>query len=128
MAAVADRLRAAGVTVLVVTQAPPAVLAVYLRSHPLPFPAVADPNRAAYKAFRLERTRWRDFLRPVVVWGYLRLILRGRLPRLPYRDEDVLQLGGDFLIDRAGDVAFAHRSRTATDRPSADELLAAAGA
>jgi hypothetical protein len=116
------------VTVLVVTQAPPAVLAACLRSHPLPFPAVADPDRVAYRAFGLERTRWRDFFRPAVVWGYLRLILRGRLPRLPFRDEDVLQLGGDFLIDRAGRVAFAHRSRTATDRPAAGRLLAAAGA
>lgn len=118
-----DRLRAAGVTLLVVSQAQPAVLASFLRRYPKPYPVVGDPTRAAYRAFGLERTGWLTFARPAVVWGYLRRILTGTRVRLPYRGEDVLQLGGDFLLDLAGRVVFAHRSRTPTDRPPVEALL-----
>jgi hypothetical protein len=126
VAANVERLRAAGVGVLVVSQAKPAVLSSYLKRHPQPVPVVCDPDRAAYRAFGLERTSWPGLMRPDVMAGYLGLMLRGYLFRIPYRGEDVLQLGGDFLLDRSGKVVFAHRSRTATDRPGIDVLLTAA--
>lgn len=126
VAANVERLRAAGVNVLVISQAKPAVLATFLRNHPQPVPVVGDPDRAAYRAFGLERTSWLSFFRPSVMWGYLRLMFRGGKVRKPYPGEDVLQLGGDFLIDRSGRVVYAYRSRTATDRPGIDALLAAA--
>jgi peroxiredoxin len=125
VAANVEHLRAADVSVLVVSQARPAVLATFLRDHPQPVPVVCDPDRAGYRAFGLERTSWLSFFRPSVMGGYLRLIFRGGKVRKPYPGEDVLQLGGDFLLDRAGRVVFAHPSRTATDRPSIDVLLAA---
>jgi hypothetical protein len=126
VAANVERLRAAGVNVLVVSQATPTVLARYLKHHPQPVPVVGDPDRAAYRAFGLERTSWPGLMRPAVLARYLGLMLRGYLFRVPYRGEDVLQLGGDFLLDRVGRVVFAYPSRTATDRPGIDELLAAA--
>ena len=126
MACELERLPAAGVCVLVVGQAQPAVLATCLRNHPQPFPVVCDPERAAYRAFGLGRIGWLNFFRPAVVWRYLGLVRRGGKVRMPYPGEDVLQLGGDFLLDRAGQVIFTYRSRTATDRPGIDALLAAA--
>ena len=126
VAANVERFRAAGVSVLVVSQAQPTVLATFLRRHPQPVPVVCDPDRAGYRAFGLERTCWLNFFRPAVVWRYLGLIVRGGKVRTPYPGEDVLQLGGDFLLDRAGRLVFAYRSRTATDRPGIDALLAAA--
>jgi hypothetical protein len=126
VAANAQRLRAAGVGVLVVTQAKPAVLATFLRRHPQPFPVVCDPDRDGYAVFGLECASWPSFFRPDVAWGYLWLILGGRKVRRPYPGEDVRQLGGDILLDRAGRVVFAYRSRTATDRPGVGELLDAA--
>ncbi|HET6575733.1 MAG TPA: SelL-related redox protein [Fimbriiglobus sp.] len=126
VAANGERLRAASVGVLAVSQATPAVLATFLRDHPQPVPVVCDPDRAGYRAFGLERTSWLSFFRPSVMGGYLRLMFRGGKVRRPYPGEDVLQLGGDFLLDRAGRVVFAYPSRTATDRPGVDVLLAAA--
>ncbi len=123
VAANLERFRAAGVNALAVSQAKPAVLAAFLRTSPQPFPVVCDPDRVAYRAFGLERASWASFFRPKVLWGYLRLIRRGGKVRRPYPGEDVRQLGGDFLLDRAGRVVFAHRSRTATDRPGVEELL-----
>jgi peroxiredoxin len=125
VAANVGRLQAAGVRVLAISQATPAVLATFLRDHLQPVPVVCDPDRAGYRAFGLERTSWLSFFRPSVLWGYLRLIARGGRVRKPYPGEDVLQLGGDFLLDRSGRVVFAHPSRAATDRPGIDVLLAA---
>jgi peroxiredoxin len=120
-----EDFRRLGVEVLVVTQARPEMLAVFLGEQPLPFPAIADPERAAYRPFGLERTSWAAIVHPGVILRYLRLVLGGWLPRQTRGDEDVLQLGGDFLLDEEGRLVYAYRSRTPTDRPSVEELLEA---
>ena len=120
-----DRLRATGTNVLVVSQSPPAVLARQLRLTPYPFPVVGDPDRAAYRAFGLERTAVWKFFRPDVVLKFLWSIVRLVPPKIPYRGDDVLQLGGDFVLARDGRIEFAYRSRAPTDRPSVRRVLAA---
>jgi peroxiredoxin len=120
-----EEFRRLGAEVLVVTQARPEVLAAFLREQPLPFDAVADPERAAYRAFGLERTSWAAMLRPWVLWRYLRLMLGGWRPRRLRQGEDVLQLGGDFVLDRQGCLTHAYRSAEPTDRPPVEELLRA---
>ena len=125
MAASRERFRAAGAGTLVVCQAKPTVLAMFLRNQPPPVPFVCDPDRAAYRAFGLEETTWLSFFRLSVLWGYVKLMARGGRLRRPYEGENVLQLGGDFVLDCDGRVVFAYRSRFATDRPTVAALLAA---
>jgi peroxiredoxin len=120
-----DEFRRLGAEVLIVSQARPELLTAFLREGPLPFAIVADPGRAAYRAFGLERTSWAELLRPGVIFRYLRLSFRGWRPRKPYAGEDVLQLGGDFVLDREGRLAYAYRSAEPTDRPSIEVLLQA---
>jgi AhpC/TSA family len=88
-----DKFRKAGCEVLVVTQATPEMLTLFLDRHPQPFPVVCDPERAAYRAFGLERTSWWTFLRPTVLWGYLKLMVRGERVRQPYDGDDGVQSG-----------------------------------
>lgn len=125
MDAARDDLAAAGCSVLVVTQARHEFVSRYLANSNWHVPIVADPGRAAYKAFGLERTGLLTFFRPGVVWGYLRGMLRGYAPKMPYRGEDVMQLGGDFVIDRSRRVVFAYPSATPTDRPRVSAIRAA---
>jgi peroxiredoxin len=120
-----DRLAAAGISVLVVAQAEPKNVAWWTAKHPQPFPIVSDHNRTAYRAFGLGRVSWLHFIRPDVLLGYLWVIVRGWRVRKPVRGEDVLQLGGDFVLDRDRRLVFAYPSRAATDRPSAEQILAA---
>ena len=91
----------------------------------LPYAVLADEERAAYRAYGLGRgQRWR-------VWGpatwraYLRLLRRGRRIRRPM--EDTLQLGGDFVVDADGRIAYAYRSKGPADRPPVDALVATIG-
>jgi peroxiredoxin len=120
-----DEFRHLGAEVLVVTQARPELLAAFLRGQPLPFPAAADPGRVAYRVFGLERTSWWTMLRPGGILRYLRLIFRGWRPQQAREGEDILQLGGDFVLDREGRLIYAYRSAEPTDRPSVEALLQA---
>ncbi len=92
----------------------------------LPYAVVSDETREAYRAYGLRRGPWWR------VWGlrtlreYRRLLRRGS--RLERPQEDTRQLGGDFVVDRDGRLAYAYRSQGPSDRPSVDELVAAVAA
>jgi peroxiredoxin len=120
-----DEFAARGCSVLVVSQAKPEFLAHYLTRRTYGVAFASDPERVAYHAFGLERTPFRTFLRPRVLLGYFAGMFRGYAPRKPYQGEDVLQLGGDFILGAAGRIEFAYRSRDPADRPAVSRLLAA---
>jgi hypothetical protein len=123
-----DEIHRLGGEALLITQARPEFLAMFLREQPLPFPAVTDPSRAVYRVFGLTRTSWLAMLHPKLWLRYLRLMVRGQRLRRPYEGEDVRQLAGDFVIDAKGRLAYAYRSADPTDRPALPELLRAVGA
>ena len=125
MDAARDDLAAAGCSVLVVSQAKPEVLSLYLARQGWHVPIVSDPERAGYAAFGLERTGWLTFFRPKVLGGYFRGMLRGSGVKKPYEGEDVLQLGGDFVLDKFRRVIFAYPSADPTDRPGIATIRAA---
>lgn len=125
MVAAREQLAARGCSVLVVTQAQPKWLAHYTERTNWGVPLTCDPDRRAYAAFGLERTKWRTFFNPRVLWGYFRAMFRGYRVRAPYAGEDLLQLGGDFVLARDRRVVYARRSANPTDRPAVADLLAA---
>lgn len=125
MDAARDKFAARGCAILVVTQAKPEVLARYLLRFTWGVPLVGDPERAAYAAFGLERTGWLTFFKPRVLWRYVRGMMRGHALKKPYAGEDILQLGGDFLLSRERKLMCAYPSADPTDRPAVADLLAA---
>jgi peroxiredoxin len=111
-----------GVSIAVISFADPAKLIRYQHDHQWPFAVFADPGRSAYQTFRLNRLSWWRIFSPATLRLYF-LALRNREPRHRYGRDDIYQGGGDFLIDRAGDILFACRSRNPADRPAASRLL-----
>ena len=105
--------------VLVVTQSRPEAVS----AASLPLPTVCDPDRAAYRYFGLDRGRWSMFLRWGVLARYLRLIFTGWRPRRGEAGEDMLQLGGDFILSADRHLLYAHRSNDPADRPAAADLV-----
>ena len=122
MRAFKDRFEARGVSIIVISFAEPERLAQYEAQHQWPFVVLADPNRTAYDAFALKRLSWLQVFSPATVKLYWRLLREGK-KREDYGKDDIYQSGGDFLIDRDGNVLFSHRSQDPADRPTAKKLL-----
>jgi peroxiredoxin len=120
--AIKDQFDARGVSIVVISFAEFERLAQYQEHHQWPFVILTDPKRTAYDAFALKRLSWLQVFSPATLKLYWRL-LRGGKQREDYGKDDIYQSGGDFLLDRDGNVLFAHRSREPADRPTAAKLL-----
>jgi len=115
-----DEFRELGVQLFVVTQSKPqSVIAPVLD-----LPTLCDPERVAFRYFGLERGRWPMFFRPRAVVHYLRLMFSGWRPNWE-RGEDLLQLGGDFILSADLRIIYAYRSSDPTDRPRPIDMLSA---
>lgn len=120
-----EQIRRLGGEVLVVTFSPPERIADYVAAHGWPFPVVADPERAAYRAFDLREGSWWSVSGPRVIRRYLSLMVRGRMPKKPAKGDDVWQLGGDFVLDAQRRLVYVLRSHDSADRPPAEDLVQA---
>jgi hypothetical protein len=114
-----------GGQVLAISFTPAAKAAVFLDKHPMPFPVLCDPRREAYRAFELGHTSRLRLLNPLVLGRYMLIMLRGSLPFRPDKGDDLMQLGGDFVLDAERRLVFAYSSVNATDRPTAETLIQA---
>jgi peroxiredoxin len=109
--------------VVAVSFSPPERVAFFLSDTQLSFPVLSDAPLDGYHAFGLTRVSWLRILRPDVIWRFTRMMFRGWLPKKPAKGDDVLQLGGDFVIDAEGILRWAHRSSEPTDRPAKTAML-----
>jgi hypothetical protein len=115
-----ERIEAAGGTVLAVGFDAPERL---ISGIDFPWPVLLDRERVAYRRWGLGRASRLALLRLDWVRGYARMLVRG--DRLARPGRDVLQLGGDFVIDRAGVIVLAHAQTGFDDRPAAGALVRA---
>lgn len=113
-----------GVAIIIISFAQPQKLAPYQEHHRWPFVILADPKRIAYQAFALKRLSLLRVFSPSTVRLYFRLLREGKKFQ-NYGKDDYYQAGGDFLIDRAGNILFAHRSQDPADRPPVEKLFEA---
>ncbi len=124
MRAFKDEFDRRGVAIVVVSFAEPARLAPYQENHQWPFVILADPKRTAYQAFALKRLSLLRVFSLSTLRLYFRLLREGQKFQ-NYGKDDYYQAGGDFLVDRKGNILFAHRSQDPADRPPIEKLLEA---
>jgi hypothetical protein len=115
-----DRIDAAGATVVAVGFDSPERM---LRGIDFPWPVLVDRDRSAYREYGLGRAPLTHALRLGWLPGYLRKLLRGDPLKRP--GLNVLQLGGDFVVDRAGVMVLAHPSEHFEDREPVESLVRA---
>lgn len=82
---------------------------------------LADPSLAAYHAYGLGRNTLRQVYSREILRQYARWRAQGRPIHLP--QADVLQRGGNFVVNRAGRLTLAHTGRDQSERPSVAQLL-----
>jgi hypothetical protein len=85
------------------------------------FEICSDPERRTYGAFGLPRVDTLALVARRTLFFYLRQALRGRVQRGV--GSDIHQMGGNFVLDRAGNVRFTHVSAEPADRPEARAML-----
>jgi peroxiredoxin len=95
-------------------------LQAWMKETCITFDVLLDPDRAVYRAYELEESRWRSWS-PKTLLTYARLLLSGRkwLPK----EGDTSQMGGDFIIEPQGNIKLAYRSKEPADRPAVNHLL-----
>ena len=108
---------------LIVVLAPEPVeqLATLARQEGWTGPILADAKRVAYHAFGLARLPWYRVYTLKAMLMYLGFFLRGRRPG--HAGQDIMQQGGDFIVDGGGIVRLAHAGKSSDDRPPVDGLI-----
>ena len=114
-------LDAANAVLVVIAAEPLEQLAKVAREEKWDGPVLADPERRVYLTFGLSRLPWYRVFTPKAALLYLGFILRGRFPGK--HGQDVMQQGGDFIVERDGIVRFASATRRSHDRPPVDDLI-----
>ncbi len=119
----AGEIEAAGGRVVAVLQGSPPQVQALCRRMGVPFPCLADPTLAGYRAFALRPGRPAALFGPKVLARYAQAALKGYLGGRPGGDPRLLP--GTFIIDREGTIRYAHYARHAGDHPPVAALVAA---
>lgn len=115
------RFQAAGVQIVAVGLGTPVRTREFRAAMRLPFPMLCDPRRRVYRLYGLMRMQPGDS-RALGTIARLAVAV-ARHGGAYSRDQDMLQLGGVFVVDTAGILRYARRSRAQHDNPTPDALL-----
>lgn len=119
-----EELERRDINVLLVSFEPLERVRHYVVEDEFEWPILSDESHQLYLAYGLGRSSvMRTWLSPRTIAYYCKAVFRGKKIRRPTSDTG--QLGGDFLIDPAGRIAFAFRSTEPADRPGVRQILEA---
>jgi peroxiredoxin len=125
MVSARERIQEAGVEVVFVAfHDPELMMSKMLRDLDLKFLLLLDSAREFYARWGLGTGTLGTIVNPGALWAIVKLILR-REPSLGSAPPHHRQLGGDFVVDRAGNLVFVNRMRSIYDRADIDDMLAA---
>ena len=116
-----DALDAANAVLVIVAAEPMEPLARMARRVGWTNPVLADPGRGVYCAYGLDRLPWYRVFNPKAALTFLGHILQGIFPGAA--GQDVMQQGGDFIVDGEGIIRYARPGWTSDDRPPVEELI-----
>ena len=120
-----DRLKAAGVAVVLVGSGTRAQGEIFRRELVVPFPIICDPDRLLFKEYGLREMTMGDVVSPLILAKTVKVIFDGGYGH-KFGQGSESQLGGAFIIDSGGKIRFVHRATDAADHPSADDIVQAA--
>ena len=88
----------------------------------LPFPVLSDPQRDTYRAYGLADGTIASLLASGNIWAYINLLARGNWYH--FGKSDLRQMGGSFVVDESGLVAYEFRSASPHQWPAIPRLMA----
>jgi peroxiredoxin len=117
-------LDAGAEVVLVAYHDPELVMSNMLRDVQVPFVLMVDHEKRSYAEWGLRAASPHARRTPGFVLAVLRLLLTVRDEYRPVDDNS--QVGGDFVVDPAGRLAYVKRMRNYYDRAPVEAMIAAA--
>jgi alkyl hydroperoxide reductase subunit AhpC len=109
------------VKILVVTFENNLLSRSYVEETSLPWPLIIDESRELYNSYGMRYASFWDIWGPRTWLAYIREIIKGQ--KLIKSEADIMQRGGDILIDPNGIVQMHHVSKGPADRPSVEMIL-----
>jgi hypothetical protein len=82
---------------------------------------IADPSLEIYHAYGLGRNKITAVYSRQILRQYARWRAEGKPVHWP--QEDPLQRGGNFVVNRAGRLTLAHSGRDQSERPTPSQIL-----
>lgn len=118
-----NELEQLGAQVLLVAYDEQALLeAKLLKDLDLTFPILLDREKVTYGRWGMGRASvFQAMLSPKLNVRYAKLLMKGE--RFLGFAPDMFQLGGDFVVDRSGKIAFEHVMRDNGDRAGLDVMI-----
>lgn len=119
-----DRIRAAGLEITVVTQGTVESSAEFAKTFAPGLYCLADPERKAYAAYRLERgTLTQTFLNLRVLRAVKASRRKGYPVDMPPAGQDAMQMSGLFVIGKSGRIELPYYYDDIADHPTLELLL-----
>lgn len=119
-----NELSAAGVAPVIISFSELKFVKEWLNQTKCTFPAFVDPKRTTYASFGLPRSVNVFMLDTMKFYGEA-IAKQENLPQIDVQ-EDVIQLGGDFTIEKVSKkMVFLYPSKTSADRPTLEMILEA---
>lgn len=120
-------LEARSVRVLIISFSVLEGAQIWLEQTGCKFPMLLDQQRNIYRSFGLGSSYSKVMrFRCLLTYSEYGAVDRD-FPDIPSRlQEDLYQMGGDFLVDETGKVILCHPCKTPLDRPSVEDILKAA--
>jgi peroxiredoxin len=119
-----SRIHAAGLGIAVIMQGTPEESAAFAKQHAPGLKVLADPERAAYHAFGLERgDLFQTFLNPKVWSAVSKSRKKGYKVEPAPAGQDSMQMAGTFIISTDGRIELPYYYDNIADHPPLDLLL-----
>lgn len=93
----------------------------YVEETSLEWPLIIDESRELYRSYGMFSASFWDIWGPKTWLAYLKEIIRGQ--RLKKSEADIMQRGGNVLIDPDGVIRMHHVGKGPADRPSVETIL-----
>jgi peroxiredoxin len=118
-------LKEKGIKLAIVSHADPGTVKTFFEQRAPGILALADPDRAAYRAFGLFRGNfWQTWFSPRIWSSNKRLAqTKGYKVELPYAGQDAYQMSGTFVIGPDGRIRLPYYYDDIADHPPVDLLL-----
>jgi peroxiredoxin len=120
-----ERFERMGADVTLVGQGTPQECTEFCDARRVPFRVLVDPDRSAYRAYGLGKGGAMQIVGPQVMLPWVRNELRSETRQRGLRGGSLTQMPGTFVVDTAGIVRLAHRSRHVADVPRNHVILGA---